>query len=519
MKDKTTKTLYLLGIGSLLAGCNPNKIVEKEIGGKPNIIYILADDLGYGDLGCYNNESKIPTPNLDHLASQGMRFTDAHSPSAVCSPTRYGIITGQYCWRTHLKKGVLMPYDKPLIKPGQVTVASFLSDQGYHTAALGKWHLGWEWHVKDGYPSDWGLSENKSGEGIDLTKPAKQGPTTAGFVYYYGFGVPHFPPYCYVENNKIVGPTPDKQWPDSVYGSPGLMQEGWDYYTMLSTLTNKAIEVINEQASKEKPLFMYLAYPAVHVPLTPSEPFIGKSQAGLYGDMVVELDYNIGRIIDHLKKNNLFDNTLIIFTSDNGSHGRTKNPERSARYFEGAGDIVHEYGHRCNGKLKAFKGDAWEGGHRVPFIACWPKMIKPNQVNDNLISHTDLLPTCAAILNQELPGTVAPDGVNLLPTFLDAEKEVRTVMVQHSQEGKFAIRKGEWKLITVKDGGSGFSEAYMNKYDSTHWISLYDGQLYNFKNDPGEHVNLYAERTDIVEELTILLKKEKERKARNNRIY
>ncbi|MFW6371141.1 MAG: sulfatase family protein [Bacteroidota bacterium] len=501
-----TKCLIIIFLLSVFLSCNHRKAGDSI---HPNIIFILADDLGYGDLRCYNPNSKIPTPNLDMLAMKGMRFTDAHSPSALCTPTRYSIMTGKYCWRTELKSGVLLPYDKPLIHPGETTLASLLNKNGYSTAAIGKWHLGWDWPTKEGFPENWELRGNMDGKGIDFSKVIHGGPVDLGFEYYYGMDVPNFPPYCYIENNRIVGTIPSLQKPDSIYGDPGVMQEGWNYESMLSTITNKAKDYISEQARQQtKPFFLYFALTAPHVPLSPSYQFKGKSQAGNYGDLVAEMDYSVGEIINHLEKLELLENTLIIFTSDNGSHARTSNPERG-NYCWGVGDLIHEYNHYPNGLLKGFKGDAWEGGHRIPFIVHWPEVVKQNSVNNQLICLTDMLPTVAALLNNPLPGKAAPDGINIMATLKNSDAPARDVLVLHSASGKFAVRKNPYKLILADDGGSCFSAAYFEKYTPGEWQNNYEGQLYNIQSDIQEENNLYGQMPETVEQLKSILHDEK----------
>jgi len=491
-------------IGAIALSCtHQDQKLKKET--KPNILLILADDLGYGDLGCYNENSKIPTPNLDGLGKKGMLFTDAHAPSALCTPTRYGIMTGKYCWRTELKSGVLLPYDKPLINKGEITLAQMLKNAGYKTAAIGKWHLGWDWQVKEGFPSDWGLKENMKGNGIDLSKPIKGGPVDVGFDYYYGMDVPNFPPYCYIEKNKIIGDTVFRQKPDSIYGDPGLMQTGWDYNSMLSGITDRAKQYIIHQTKNEKaPFFLYLALTAPHVPLTPAREFQGKSNAGKYGDLVVEMDYRVGEVITCLKEQGIINNTLIIFTSDNGSHARVGDPALG-KYCQGVGDVIHQYNHYANGILKGFKGDAWEGGHRVPFIACWPEKIPANTINHQLICLTDIMPTIASAIDVKLSDSVAIDGMDMLPVFFDTKEQGRKMIVHHSGSGKLAIRKNQWKLIMANDGGSGYSRAYFEKYAPGSWQNDYEGQLYNMKADIGEDNNLFGNKPELVKELELIL--------------
>jgi arylsulfatase A-like enzyme len=321
----------ILGL-SIIAGCASEK--EKY----PNIVYILADDLGYGDVSALNPESKISTPNLDRLAQEGITFTDAHSGSAVCTPTRYGILTGRYCWRTPLKSSVLWPWDGPLIEADRLTVGSFLKQHGYTTACIGKWHLGWDWSTFDGSgmneeipPGKWDSKVRGRIAGtIDFSGEINNGPVTRGFDYYFGDDVPNFPPYCFIENNRTIG-LPSMEKPDSMYGNPGIMLEGWKLEEVMPALTRKAVEYIKAGAGeglfkkeRDKPFFLYFPLTAPHTPIAPTADFIGTSDAGAYGDFVQEVDWTVGQVMKALEEMGLAENTLLIFTSDNGSPGRDR---------------------------------------------------------------------------------------------------------------------------------------------------------------------------------------------------
>lgn len=460
-----------------------------------NIVYILADDMGYGDLACQNAESKIPTPNLDRLAAQGMRFTDAHSPSAVCTPTRYGILTGRYCWRTHLKKGVLWTYDKPIIDEERLTVPKMLQKHGYHTACVGKWHLGWDWPGKDG------KAPVARGEGydVDYTQPIEGGPLTRGFDYYFGTAVPNFPPYCFIENDHTVGlPTVPK--PDSMFGCPGPMLPGWKLEEILPELGKHAVTYINERAQEpERPFFLYFPLTAPHTPIVPAQEFLGKSHAGRYGDFVNQVDWTIGQVMNALDEHGLADNTLVIFTSDNGSPARNgenaNGPTRS---------VVTDTGHNPSWKLRGIKADVWDGGHRVPFIARWPKHIQAGTTSSELICHSDLMATCAALLSETLPNDSGEDSYNILPALLDEldGTPIREAVVHHSGSGAFAIRQGKWKLI-VKLGSGGWTDPKNGKPEP----GGPEGQLYDMEVDIAEQRNLWLERPDVVKKLTGLLEK------------
>ena len=328
---------------------------------KPNIIYILADDMGYGDMKCNNPDCRIPTPNLDGLAARGTRFTDAHATSSVCTPSRYSILTGRYCWRTRLKSGVLSPWDPALIEPGRLTVAELLRHNGYSTACIGKWHLGWNWQTKNEEPANKGAAYGvydadvryELGKNIDYTKPMQGGPIDCGFDYYFGDDVPNFPPYTWFEMDRLVTqPTEDK--PADIFGHPGAMAQGWKLEAVVPQLTRRAVQYI-EHAGKE-PFFLYFALTAPHTPIVPAPEFQGRSGAGAYGDYVCEVDWCVGEVMSALERAGIASKTLVIFTSDNG-------PENSAY------ERIREHGHYSMAHLRGLKRDTWEGGHRVPFIA------------------------------------------------------------------------------------------------------------------------------------------------------
>jgi arylsulfatase A len=455
----------------------------------PNIILIYADDMGYGDAQCYNSKSLIPTPNIDQLASEGMLFTDAHSVSAVCTPSRYSLLTGRYCWRTSHKKHVLWPWEKPLIKKERLTLPEILKEKGYQTGAIGKWHLGWNWPVYDSL-----ATKKVKGNSVDYSKPVTGGPIEHGFDVYFGDDVPNFPPYTFIENNRVtVKPTIMK--PDSLFGDKGMMAKGWKLEAVMPAITKKAVSYINEKSVSEKPFFLYLPLTAPHTPIAPTEQFIGKSKAGLYGDYVCEVDWVVGQIIKTLEKNNSAKNTIVIFTSDNGS------PGRDGTNWSGNVGSVKDYGHLPNGLLRGYKGDIWEAGHRIPFIVRWPEKVKRGVSNDELICQVDIMRTIANIIGYELPENAGEDSYNILPALLlENVNPIREALVHHSWTGSFAIRKGKWKLIMTEDSG-GFGD----KNDNTGKGNETSGQLYNIENDIEEQNNLYTQYPEIVEELKLLL--------------
>lgn len=472
---------------------------------RPNIVVILADDLGYGDVACYNPESKIPTPNLDTMAGAGIRFTDAHSPSAVCSPTRYALLTGTYAWRSALKSSVLWPWDGPLIEEGTPTLPGMLRDAGYDTACIGKWHLGWDWATKDGSrPNDtiplgkWDVKvRGPLGDSIDFTRPIANGPTTRGFDYYFGDDVPNFPPYCFIENDRLLG-LPDRAKPEEMFGSPGPMVEGWDLTKVMPALAEKAVAFIKAKPDEapfnrkaDAPFFLYLPLTAPHNPVAPAAQFIGKSGAHRYGDFVFQTDWFVGEVIKALEETGLRENTLVIFTSDNGS------PANDGENMGGKNGSVLAYGHNPSYIYRGMKADIWEGGHRVPFIAQWPGRIPAGATSEEIISHVDLMATIAAVADTPLPDRAALDSYNILSA-LNGEKgaaPIREAAVHHSIHGMFAIRQGQWKLIEGK-GSGGWTTGGEN--DSP-------GQLYDLERDPGETVNVYQSHPEVVKRLGALL--------------
>jgi arylsulfatase A len=472
---------------------------------KPNIIYILADDMGYGDLGCNNPDSQIPTPNLDRLASQGMRFTDAHAGSSVCTPSRYNVLTGRYCWRSRLQQGIVWQWDAPLIEPEQKTVAQLMQEQGYHTKCIGKWHLGWDWAMKDGtHPNehiDFGVFDDKKreeiGKQIDYECQIKGGPTTRGFDSYFGIDVPNFPPYTWFEDDRLaVAPTVDK--PDDIYGHPGMAVPDWELQKMIPEFTRRVVETIEAQENTTKPLFLYFPLTSPHSPVVPNEQFKGMSGAGNYGDFVCEVDWVVGQVCDALERTGLADNTLLIFTSDNG-------PEDKTRDDIGVYQRACEHEHYSMGDLRGIKRDAWEGGHRVPFIARWPKVTPANMSCNQLTTLGDLMATCAQITETDLDKNDAEDSVSILPLLQgNTDSPVRDYAVHHSCNGKFAIRKGDWILIADPSGDDNVEPDWFRKkrgYEPHN----FPAELFNLNTDISERKNCYGEQPEIVTELMGIL--------------
>jgi arylsulfatase A-like enzyme len=445
----------------------------------PNVVVILADDLGYGDPGCYNKDSKIPTPHIDRLAAQGMRFTDAHTPSAVCTPTRYGLLTGRYCWRTRLERGVLQGYDPLLIEPGRLTLPALFRKHGYSTAGVGKWHLG----LGDATPTDY-------------AKPLRPGPTTVGFERF--FGIPaslDMPPYLYFENERPVEAATGTIAASKMrrHGGEGFWRAGpiapsFKHGEVLPTLTKQALAYLDKQARAEKPFFLYFALTAPHTPWMPTKEYRGKSKAGYYGDFVAQVDATVGQVLGALDRLKASEHTLVIFTSDNGAHWLPED--------------VRKYGHRANGPWRGQKADVWEAGHRVPFVVRWPGKVKPGTTSAQTVCLTDVLATCAAVVGGRLPDSAGEDSYNLLPALLGErpDRPVREAVVHHSGGGMFAVRQGDWKLIEGL-GSGGFTPPNREKPKPGGPA----GQLYNLADDPGEQTNLYAKRPEVVKRLGELL--------------
>jgi arylsulfatase A-like enzyme len=454
--------------------------------GRPNIVYILADDMGYGDLRCLNKDGKIATPNMDRLAAGGMVFTDAHSGSSVCTPTRYGILTGRYSWRTRLANGVLLGYSRHLIEPGRMTVASLLKSHGYHTAGLGKWHLGMDLPTTDGKDAA------GNGSNVDFTAAIANGPPAAGFDYYYGISASlDMPPYVYVHNDRFVAvPTTTR-----TYIRKGPATEDFQAVEVLPTLTAKAVQYIDERAKAaaagdDKPFFLYMPLTAPHTPIAPTKDFQGKSGLNAYGDFVMQVDHTVGQVLDALDRRGLADDTLVIVTSDNGC-------SPSANFKQ-----LAEKGHNPSYVFRGHKADIFEGGHRIPFIARWPGHVKAQATCDQTICLTDLLATCAAIVGAKLPDNAGEDSVNILPALTGAAAgPLREAVVHHSINGSFSIRQGKWKL-DLCPGSGGWSDPKPNSKEER---TLPDVQLYDLTADISERRNLQAEQPDVTARLTALL--------------
>ncbi len=470
---------------------------------KPNIVYILADDLGYGDVRCLNPQGKIATPHLDRLAAAGMIFTDAHSSSAVCTPTRYGLLTGRYNWRSRLKSGVMGGMSPPLIEPGRLTVAAFLQQQGYHTACIGKWHLGFDWpRQPDTAPFTDGIERGADGWRVDFSKPIVRGPNTLGFDYFFGLAASlDMVPYAFIENDRVTKvPTVDKAFP-MMFGRTngatrkGPAAEGFEAIDVLPTLTRRAVTYIDERAIDAKsghPFFLYVPLNSPHTPIAPGKEWQGRSGLNPYADFVMETDARVGAVLEALEQNGLTGTTLVIFTSDNGCSPEAKLPELLAQ------------GHNPSAQFRGTKADIFEGGHRVPFLVRWPGRVKAATTSDELICLNDLFATCADIVGAKVPADAAEDSVSLLPALEGrATGPIREALVHHSINGSFALRQGKWKLELCADSG-GWSAP---RPGSPAAKSLPASQLYDLAADLAETNNVASAHPEIVTRLTVLLEK------------
>ncbi len=467
----------------------------------PNIVVILADDLGIGDVRAFNPDGKIPTPHLDALAAAGLMFTDAHTPSAVCSPTRYGLLTGRYCWRTRLQSGVLGGLSPPLIEPGRLTLASLLHRKGYHTACVGKWHLGLGWHVKPGATvNPVGIESREQVHSVDYAKPFDKGPLTAGFDTYCGIaGSLDMVPYTFLHDDRVAKlPSEERDFPLMLGRKPGRTRlgpaaPGFDAADVLPELTKHAVAYIDGRAAAAKagkPFFLYLPFASPHTPILPAKQWQGRSGLNPYADFVMQTDAAVGAVLAALDKNGLAGNTLVVFASDNGCSPQAKFPELRAK------------GHDPSAGFRGTKADIYEGGHRVPFVVRWPGAVKPGRT-DRLVCLTDFFRTCAEIVGAAVPDDAGEDSVSFASAWSGAAP-ARADVVHHSVNGSFAVRKGKWKLCLCP-GSGGWSAPRPGRDDAT---GLPPVQLFDLAADRAEKVNVQDRHPEVVAGLTKLLEKQ-----------
>lgn len=460
---------------------------------RPNILLILADDMGVGDVSCFNPQSAWKTPNLDRLASQGMMFTDAHSSSGVCTPTRYTLMTGRYSWRSTLKKGVLNGYSPALIEERLLTLPGFLRQNGYTTAMFGKWHLGFNWERAGAKPED-----------VNFEKPLRGGPTERGFDRYWGISASlDMPPYVWIDNNRptmkptgTIGDSPaPKLWRGGPIASDFKMEE------VQPTLVAKTEAYLAERAAAQdgKPFFIYLALAAPHTPTLPTKKFQGKTPS-LYGDFVAQIDADVGALMAALERYGLAPNTLVVFTSDNGFAPAADFPKHKS------------FGHDPSGGYRGVKSDAFEGGHHIPFIARWPGVTPAGSRCTDVVGQLDLYATFAEFFKVTLPDDAAVDSSSILALLQGrpAPATRRQALVHHSADGEFAIREGQWKLLLCPGSGGWSSPTHSPSPWTQAKVDNFDGlppfQLYDMSADRAETKNVAAEHPEIVQRLGKLMR-------------
>ncbi len=467
----------------------------------PNIVIIYADDMGYGDLAIQNPESKIATPNLDRLAREGLRLTDAHSSSGVCTPSRYALLTGEYHWRKFHE--IVGSFGPSKFAEDQLTLPVMLKEKGYRTACIGKWHLGWDWDsIRKKGARQVKLPDGSQGFPADAfawDKPIPDGPLSHGFDYYFGDDVPNFPPYTWIENDRVVEvPTENlNATPKTAEGSwearPGPMATGWKLDAVMPTLTARCVQFIEEQQGSNQPFFLYFPFTSPHAPIVPVEPFLGSTEAGGYGDFVAQSDWSAGQVLAALEKYGFADNTIVIFSADNG-------PERYAY------DRVRNHEHRSSGPLRGLKRDIWEGGHRVPTIVRWPGVIEAGRVTGALFGQIDIMPTLAELLGYELPDGAAIDGVSQLALLKgEVDGGLRDSIVHNTNAKGYAIRQGDWVLVDAPSGAVSQVPAWFDEANG------YAGQakgpaLYDLSVDLGQRDNRIADYPEKANEMRALLK-------------
>lgn len=461
---------------------------------RPNIVYILADDMGYGDVQCLNPErGKIATPHMDRVAAEGLIFTDAHTSSSVCTPTRYSVLTGRYNWRTTLQKGVINGYGKPMIAIDRMTVPSFLKENGYTTAMIGKWHLGLEITTNNNKPAKAaGNLKSKLNKGvfpaaelsnIDWKGPIKAGPVDLGFDTWFGITASlDFPPYVWIRDRNWTGVGTHVK----AFKRPGPATEEFEAVDVLDELTAETVKYITEYNS-EKPFFIYMPLPSPHTPIVPTEKWMGKSGIGIYGDFMMQTDDVVGQVVKALDDKGISENTILIVTSDNGC-------SKAANFKN-----LEKHGHFASAQYRGSKADLWEGGHRVPFLVKWPKVIKAGSLSNTLTCQTDMLATCAELVDKELPDNAGEDSESILPIFKgEPVTFTRKGIISHSFSGHFAYRQGKWKLLLAKGSGGWTmpNEQAMSKVTDAP-----KGQLYDLEADPGEQNNLFLKNPEVVEKI------------------
>jgi len=470
---------------ALLCVCVP------AVAGQPNIVLILADDMGIDSVAALNDKCGVATPSLDRLVAEGMAFTDAHSGSAVCSPTRYGVLTGRYSWRTRLKRGIVGQWQAPLIADQRLTVAEMLRERGYATACIGKWHLGWNWPKRGG-----GFTTNPAE--IDYGAPIQGGPTSHGFDYYLGDDVPNWPPFVWIENDRSLGVPTARMKAGAMLGvSAGPAMPDWRFDAVLPRLTDRCVEYITTQAATDRPFFLFFPMTSPHTPIAPSARFRGQSGISDYADFLMETDWSVGRVLEALERTGQRDNTLVIFTADNGT-----SPKCDFEHLEQHDAHLREH-------WRGWKADAYEGGHRVPFVVRWPGVVEPGSRCAETITLVDIMATLADVVGYRLRPDAAEDSHSLLPLLRGErlEQPLHEAVICHSISGHFVVRRGRWKLLFCR-GSGGWSPPRENEAARQGLPPI---QLYDIEKDPKETTNLYAQHPELVDELTAILRRYVER--------
>lgn len=454
---------------------------------RPNIVIILADDFGVGDIQAHYPDNKIATPYLDKLVSQGMSFTDAHSSSAVCSPTRYGLLTGRYNWRTRLQEWVIAAYEPPLIAEDRPTLPGILRQNGYKTACIGKWHLGWNWPGEQQSQ----MTEKRNGQAFldwDFTQPIKGGPIDRGFDYFFGVDLPNLPPFTFIENDRTLPLPTDRFKPDTTEGivlptrfagTPAAPD--WKMQDILPTLTERAVKYVHDQANNNSPFFLYFSMTTPHEPVVPSKQFRGKSGIAPIADFVMETDWSAGQVLEAIEQAGIAENTIVIFTADNGHS-----------HYTGWQELIHA-GHLPSGPYRGHKGDIWEGGHRVPLVVRWPNKVKASSESNQMVCLTDVFATCADAIGADLPDNGAEDSLSFLHSLLGQDStRQRTNLVNHSNFGEFAYRNGPWKLVFK------LGDANLERSRGKATIP----ELYHLGDDHAEGTDVSATHPNVVSRLS-----------------
>lgn len=501
LKNRYTLNAALL-LSFLILSTFERKASAAE-GSKPNIILILADDYGWGDVSCNNPDAAFQTPNLDRIANEGVRFANAHTPHSVCTPTRYSVLTGRYAWRTHVREGVLAGYGKAMIHPGRLTLPSMLKQHGYRTGAFGKWHLGLDWEPVEGDPGDWHwgtqvfANTNAAipliGKRVDHTKPVRIGPTHIGFDTAYITPSNNTRIPVWFKDDRVIGNfAPDET---GLMRDPSVQRDSVDDFHVAHML-----QFIDDtkQRNADQPFFVYLPLNAAHGATLPPERFKGKSKDGSRGDKCLWVNESVGKVLDALDERGIADETLLIFTTDNG-------PIPPGRYNA-------DTPHRAAGPYRGYKTDIWDGGFRVPFLVRWPDRIKAGSVHHGLLCLTDIFATIASLMGDELPEWAGEDSINQLPAFLgETDDSLRQNMITQSNIGPMAFRRGQWKLIVDTTGSGGPKTPGAEPVIITApWQAVPSkvGQLYNIERDPYEQNNLWDQLPEVVEELRLALKEQ-----------